>query len=349
MTDDTPIAPNPSSPRGRPRPLIIGLVVLALVVAGAAGAWVFGRKPADAELAPSAEAPAATVPAAQAPPALPPGAIEGKLNTVYEWSQQQAPAGVTYVIEGFTLKVFARPAEGEGNPVPAWRLTTPDGKTIEGEGVEGFRNASASFAIGRLDPRSPQPQLLFSTYTGGAHCCAQTSALVFIDGEWREVEAGYRDGEPMHEFPKDVDGDGWPEFVGIDNRFLYAFDGYAQSRAPIEIMALRGGKLVEVSTDPRYRRLYETDLVDLRKDCEDAQNSACAAYVATAARLGRTNEAWDVMLGAHDHEANWFPTACRRPGREGCAEDDKVVFDSFPDALRWFLGEAGYTPPVPLD
>jgi hypothetical protein len=136
--------------------------------------------------------------------------------------------------------------------------------------------------------------------------------------------------------------------VMADNAFNYAFDAYAGSRHAPVVLELRGGRVVDVSAAPRYRALHESDLKDLQTDCRQASNAACAAFVAVAARLGRADQAWGVMIASYDRNSDWsLPAACRRPRREtACAPGDEVVFATFPEALRWFLGDNGYLPPA---
>lgn len=89
----------------------------------------------------------------------------------------------------------------------------------------------AHFAVGRIDPRRPGPQILLVINTGGFHCCMNLILVSPHKGRWRIEPLIALDGDPF-EWPKDSDGDGVPEIVTYDNSFLYAFCGYACSQPP---------------------------------------------------------------------------------------------------------------------
>lgn len=68
---------------------------------------------------------------------------------------------------------------------------------------------------------------------------------------------------------------------------------------------------------------------------------------ASAARAGKLDDAWTVMLQSYDQASDWtLPTACRLRTAGECPGDAQLAFGSFPEALQWFLGEHGYTPPI---
>jgi hypothetical protein len=89
----------------------------------------------------------------------------------------------------------------------------------------------------------------------------------------------------------------------------------------------------------------------VQSDCEtNHNNGACAAFAATAARLGQLDSAWKVVLASYDRGSSWaLPTACRTmPTQPTCTPEATVTFQTYPEALRWFLGEGGYAPKVYL-
>ena len=134
-----------------------------------------------------------------------------------------------------------------------------------------------------------------------------------------------------------------------DDRFLYAFTSYADSMAPPRIMSALRGRAVDVSTRPAFRRFFENAMADARRECSDPSdgriaNGACAALVASAARLGRFEEAWQLMLREYDRDAEWsYPGGCRVAEVVGeCPEGERIEYGSFPEALRAHLIETGY-------
>jgi hypothetical protein len=78
--------------------------------------------------------------------------------------------------------------------------------------------------------------------------------------------------------------------------------------------------------------------------CVMHSNSACAALVANAARLGRAAWAWQVMSANFDQTSDWeLPTDCAVPLVENrCPEGETIAFASYPEALLAFLKTTGY-------
>lgn len=217
---------------------------------------------------------------------------------------------------------------------------------VEGQMTPGSFDHRA--AVGRAPDRSPF--VLFQSFSGGAHCCTEFT-LVRPSGSRLEVTSlGEWDGGPLDTLPTDVDGDGELDFVFVDNAFLYTFASYAESSAPPQILNVVDGERVNVSDRPGFRRLFEEAAARDRQTCLHpegaAPNGACAAYVASAARIGRFDEAWAEMLRAYDRNSDWeLPTGCRsKDVTMSCPEADIIRFDNYPDALRNFLAEGGYIP-----
>ncbi len=89
-----------------------------------------------------------------------------------------------------------------------------------------------------------EPEVVFDTYTGGAHCCLQSRIFRYRPAtrsyagtfhSWADV--GYR--------LRSVDGDSRPEFVSADARFAYAFTAFAASFFPIQIWQYERGRVID--------------------------------------------------------------------------------------------------------
>src|SRR5450432_581226 len=112
--------------------------------------------------------------------------------------------------------------------------------TIRGPGASVFTalgpqntDANARFGLFRLDRGVKTPQIVFTSSTGGAHCCIQVDILWFDGWRWRRVDAGASNGGLLDLFDP---GGGWaPALVFGDDRFLHAFAPYAESRSPIRV------------------------------------------------------------------------------------------------------------------
>jgi hypothetical protein len=253
--------------------------------------------------------------------------------------------GRSWDVAGYRLTYRVEGSTHEATPVLT--VVAPDGVKIEARALKDPSFfASASVGVGRVDPSAPGLQVILSAFTGGAHCCDEIKLLEMHDGAWRVIEVGVWDGEPLHRFPIDVNGDGRPDFVMADNRFLYAFDCYACSGAPPQIIDVVDGKVVDVSTSPSFKPVFRRDYLAMKKDCAKHQNSACAAMVADAARLGVFAEGWAFMLAHFERNADWdYPARCRRPGPKGaCPKGEEIKPADYPQALRWFLEDNGYLP-----
>ncbi len=102
-----------------------------------------------------------------------------------------------------------------------------------------FINNNGSISLKDLDGNN-LPEVIFSTYSGGAHCCTNFSIYTWYKNQFIETETGYLDGGGG-EF-KDLNGDGKIEFLTVDNAFLYRFSSYAGSFPPSLILSFNNGE-----------------------------------------------------------------------------------------------------------
>jgi hypothetical protein len=331
-----------------PRPVALGI---GLAVAVAVGVFAMVRLFATGTATPNRSQPSSTPSPAtisNSTVAIPPGAAQLAANTLVAWEESTLSQSNTYVFGGLILKASGRvTADGR---VPTLEVTAPTGEAITASGVLGFEKPAMKFAVGKIDPDSPIDQILLTSYSGGAHCCTDFKLIDFLDGRWRVVDLGSQDGDGPENFPKDIDGDGRVDLVSGDDRFLYTFAAYAFSRSPPFVRNVVHGVVIDVSTAPRYRPQYQSQLADAQKDCEQKSNGACPAFVAIAARLGLADQAWPIMLSHFDRTSDWtLPTACHVPLQDSqCPKGEEIEFRTYPEALRWFLGATGYLPPAYL-
>lgn len=265
--------------------------------------------------------------------------VEGK---VYEWTDASGIG--RYRLGALTVTLAVMDDSAEGGSVPTATVALPDlgeGRLV---GVSGLENASARFALVRLTAGDPNPSLLLLTFSGGAHCCTNIKLLVPGKGAWQAVDLGDWDGEPLADAPVDVDEDGIVDFLLNDNAFLYSFASYAESHAPSLIYNVRNGKVVDVSDSPRFAAIHRRDMEGSRADCVQGNNGACAAFVASAARLGEEDSAFRVANESYDRNSSWeLPTRCSLPLEGGeCPPGSEQRPADFPEALRWFLEDRKY-------
>lgn len=313
----------------------VGLAVVAvLVIAAALGVGVRMRQGARPAALP-------VQPAVAVAPAPPPKGAFIAPGTVVAWEWREGAPGDLHA-EG--LQLHLERVGGEDDYKAKLAISTSAGPAHE----MALETAGAvQLAVGDYDRQSPGPEVLVETYSGGAHCCTQIR-IVEPGSGWRTVDLGSWD-HAGGEAPKDFDGDGVPEIEVGDDRFLYAFEAYAMSVAPPRFFNVRNGQVVEVTTAPGLKSQFEALLPEYRQACETASNGACAGYVAAAARAGRLNEAWRVMMKSHNRTSDWgLPPGCASALVEDkCPPGDEITFTSFPDALADFLKTTGYITETP--
>lgn len=260
------------------------------------------------------------------------------------WDQSKDGSPKIYNIGNVKLTFTAVKDKSRENAVfPVLTLNAVGIPPISIKGEQGYDNAAANFSVGRYDPKAPAPQIIFTSYTGGAHCCTRVLLIEPVNGEWKTIDLDTWDGEGLGGVPRDEDGDGTGDFVFYDNSFLYTFASYADSYAPPLIMNVIAGKPANVSTSPRYAALYRQNMANARPDCLKHSNGACAAYVADAARVGEFDAAWKFMLANYDPKSDWdLPTRCKGPMYGFDCKGTPIKPKDYPESLRWFLEDRGY-------
>ncbi len=213
---------------------------------------------------------------------------------------------------------------------------------IEGEDV-GFADPPVSLQIAELDPGNSQPEVVVSFYTGGAHCCSDTSVVTAkADGSsWTTVEVGEFDGSPL--LATDLNGDGRYEFATRDNAFLYTFGCYACSEAPLQVLAVESGAVKNVSSDPSFKPAHASYLKAMIENVPDEEpNGFLAGYVGEKSLLGEGKAAWELMLNSYDKASDWGLEVCdKRLNEDGECPGQEVKL-TFPEALQRMLKENGY-------
>jgi hypothetical protein len=207
--------------------------------------------------------------------------------------------------------------------------------------VQKFKAKVSTWMMGTLElkdiDQDAVPEVIVSTYSGGAHCCTNFTIHGSLQGQPITTETGPLNSDGG-EF-KDLDGDGKQAFRTVDNSFLYAFDSYAGSFAPTRIYQYKAGKLVNVTRKyPKVLRAHASRMYQtLRENQKEMRstNGVLAGYVAQKILLGEYQQGWDLMLANYNRKSEW--------GLE-IYKDDKVVgkYPNFPTALKAFLINTGY-------
>lgn len=242
-----------------------------------------------------------------------------------------------------TVTIVA-PSDPESGALPVLTVLLDDVKVAEATGAEtDFDSQAAEASIADMDPDNDLPEVYFASFSGGAHCCTTVIVAEQVGDGWVAVPVGDFDGDG--DYLNDVDGDGLAEVVTVDNRFLYQFDSYAASAAPLVIYAVRSGEVIDASTETRFLPAHRDWLVRLEESApEDRWTSRgfIAGWLAEKVRVGEGAEAWQEINANWDSAADAGEEVCVTGGdAEECpAEDMKTV--KFPEQLRLFLTQNGY-------
>lgn len=297
---------------------------------------------------------------------MPPGLEDIPEEAMLPGEAEIGPAvsRIPVVTVSFTTVSFTADRAGAGEPGTGDQAADEDGASATGEpGKEeagapqeatrvvatlkgpdsGMSNPPVSIQIADLDPSNPHPEVVVSFFTGGAHCCSVTHVVAGnADGsEWSVVDVGEFDGGPM--LAVDLDGDGTYEFETRDNAFLYAFACYACSQAPLKILALEDGKIVDVSTALRFQPAHAAWLKNMIVGVADQDvNGFLAGYVGQKVRLGEGRNAWDTMLKFHDKTTDWGLEICSVERDEAGDCPGETTNVTFPEALERMLKKNGY-------
>lgn len=245
------------------------------------------------------------------------------------------------------LRMETRFIDGMSMDVPVVAITDGGREALTLTGApSGFEFPQGEAAILELDRIRPGPEVAFTSYTGGAHCCTSVKAAVKTEtGRWRAVNLGEWDGGG-HEILSDADGDGVTELVSVDNAFLYAFDCYACSEAPLQILALDDGKVIDVTGEPRFRptHLDWLEAMEARQaeyGEEEKGPGFWAGWIAAKARVGQGPEAWETFRREYRPNPDHDVEECTVANTGECPQGAQRMVP-FADALRVFLTARGY-------
>ena len=275
---------------------------------------------------------------------------EGFLKTVWQRSNP--------VLDQKELKPDGSADLGTGSfRIKARRSTTNDGWRIKLSGtqgsnqlfdlaydVSGVANWESSIFIAEIDPTNSSPEIIFDAFSGGAHCC--TTRMIAYETKyrgWAIAEGDTRDGDRFTF--EDIDGDGAAEFDEIDQSFLYAFESYAGSWAPTQIMQFRQGEMMNVTFEKQFQPFLRQDVFGMEFSANNSEgtwnsNGFLGAWVAAKSMIGEGAGAWSRMLFLYDRDNSFTKDFCKLldNSKKECTDEE----NSFPKQLHQHLVETGY-------
>ena len=195
-----------------------------------------------------------------------------------------------------------------GGAVVFDRLTPPSCTDPDCGFQPGGFGQTPSLSIADLDGDG-EPEVIVQIYSGGAHCCTLAEVYSYSPATGTYVNAEQNFGSGAYK-QRDLNGDGRPEFQGLDPRFDEAFTAHAASTEPIQIFAFRGGAFVDVTRS--YPALIKKDAASLlklykreRRHSDFDVRGILASYVADEYLLGKRSTANGVLSKAlHRGELN---------------------------------------------
>ncbi|MEL6138276.1 MAG: hypothetical protein AAFR42_12820 [Cyanobacteria bacterium J06628_6] len=204
--------------------------------------------------------------------------------------------------------------------------------------VDTFALLFASFQLRDLDSDGVS-EVIVQNYSGGAHCCTNTTIHRWDGTQFVTAETGFLDGLGVSF--DDLDEDGQTELIMYDQAFLYQFGSYAESYPPEIILTYQDGNLVDMTHQyPERIRAQAADVKETFLEVEAeygiVSNALLTSYVALNSQIGSFDEAWQFMLDNYDREMDWGLTIYDETGEVVGYHPD------FPTALQQFLIETGY-------
>jgi hypothetical protein len=144
-----------------------------------------------------------------------------------------------------------------------------------------------------------EPEVIYSAYTGGAHCCSVAQVFQLAPGASGYSSVDRYFGDPGFTV-RDLDPDGRPEVVSADDSFAYRFTAYAFSGLPFLALRYDHGKFRDVTGSfPRLirrdARQFWRGYLKLRHNPDDSARGQVAAWAADQYRLGKRAYAREVL------------------------------------------------------
>ncbi|GEO86802.1 MULTISPECIES: hypothetical protein [Alphaproteobacteria] len=262
-------------------------------------------------------------------------------GAMIDWSR--ADFGRTYRGEDWTAVLSGEESdEGTATAVLTVRHRERGETTIR---LETGPDDMARGQIGIYPLQWGEQGVVFTSFSGGAHCCTAVAFAFASTEAVKTIDLGVFDGFGIK--PADLDGDGDVEFDLGDDRFLYAFSSYVESLPPVRIMALRDGEVRDVTREAAFRPVVERRLTSSMRSCfQQSSAGICAGALGNAALLGYYPAALElVSLEEIDRQMESNFLDCD----DSKACQGRKRFKDFAEAVGWRLETWGYQTDAALD
>ena len=225
-----------------------------------------------------------------------------------------------------------------GTP-PTLKVADSVGSSVTLQGaVDLSTDRGNRFGVGRIEGRD-KPAVLIVATPASEGCCLSVKLVYRGRDGLKVADLGEMPTDVAERFPSDLNDDGLPEWILPDRRFTAAFG--PSSPPPPMVFRFERGVLRDVSASGEFGEVFTNHLAPAQRLCTLGSSGACAAFVASAARVGRADWAWDIMLSNYARDpVHQAAGECAVEAPEGsCPSEDHRAF---PDRLRRFLIAAGY-------
>jgi hypothetical protein len=197
----------------------------------------------------------------------------------------------------------------------------------------GVFEADHPISVIQLD-RTPEPEVVFDFWTGGAHCC-QISLVFRYDAQTGRYLPSQHDFYDFGYRFSDLDGNGQFEFRGWDSRFGYRFGCFGCSAFPPQMWAYRDGRLVD--TTRAHPEIVRPDLQKQRRRYQRRRGHGDVRPVLAALVADQC------LLGRRDAGFRFLNSALRRGYlRLPRSEDGWPQSRAYVHKVRRFLAHTGY-------
>lgn len=150
-----------------------------------------------------------------------------------------------------------------------------------------------------------EPEVVYSAYTGGAHCCSVAQVYRFDAAANGYSTSAHNFGDPGFRL-KDLDGDGRPEWLTRDDAFAYRFTAYAFSGLPVMILRYSAAGFGDVTNS--FPGTIHTDLdrwwrqyTRTRSRTDGTELGPVSAWAADMYRLGKRAHVLKVLRSEARH------------------------------------------------
>ncbi|MBX7134167.1 MAG: hypothetical protein K1X67_15960 [Fimbriimonadaceae bacterium] len=145
---------------------------------------------------------------------------------------------------------------------------------------------------------SREPEIIFSFYSGGAHCCTSWRIFYWQNGRYHATTHIWGNPQGPRRFYWAPRGLLMP---ASDDRFAYAFDSFAESEYPVQVWRFKHNRMVDVTR--KHPNFVRKDLkIQARKWHRRARRGSAAgplaAWVADMCSLNKCRQSFRVAGGA---------------------------------------------------